>query len=73
MLTSQAAKSLIGWNTVSLRIVTARFHTKWESHLYSAGPGVLLGAFIHFLLYRNGLKHAPSIQACNHPSLRTVA
>ena len=28
MLTPQAAKSLIGWNPVSSRIITARFHTK---------------------------------------------
>ena len=28
MLAPQAAKSLIGWNTVSSRIITARFHTK---------------------------------------------
>ena len=28
MLTPQAARSLIGWNPVSSRIVTARFHTK---------------------------------------------
>ena len=28
MLTPQAAKSLIGWNPVSFRIITARFHTK---------------------------------------------
>ena len=28
MMTPQAAKSLIGWNTVSSRIVTARFHAK---------------------------------------------
>ena len=27
MLTPQAAKSLIGWNPVSSRIITARFHT----------------------------------------------
>ena len=28
MLTKQAAKSLIGWNPVSSRIITASFHTK---------------------------------------------
>ena len=28
MLTTQAAKSLIGWNPVSPRIIEARFHTK---------------------------------------------
>lgn len=28
ILTPQAAKSLIGWNPVSSRIITARFHNK---------------------------------------------
>ena len=28
MVTPQATKSLIGWNPVSLRIITARFYTK---------------------------------------------